>query len=128
MQMGTRLKLRFNLFDLYTRQGAQMGINMKRKFFLISLNMRRRLFALSVVITMALSACVPVNSNSVKDNDSDRNALTWITWSGCDKFLNLLKETHPDIEMELISYTGSNRTGYSWAQMQADGAFWIIGK
>ena len=120
MQMGTRLKLRFNLFDLYTRQGAQMGINMKRKFFLISLNMRRRLFALSVVITMALSACVPVNSNSVKDNDSDRNALTWITWSGCDKFLNLLKETHPDIEMELISYTGSNRTGYSWAQMQAD--------
>ena len=31
----------------------------------------------------------------------------------------LAKEKYPDIELEFISYTGGNRTGYSWAQMRA---------
>lgn len=75
----------------------------------------RRLAALSAAVVLLLSACAPAKAPS-----GSAGALTWGTWSGYDKFLELLKETCPDIDLDFISYTGSNRTGYSWAQMRGD--------
>ena len=80
----------------------------------------RRLLALSVVTAMFLSACGAKND---EERDGNGDALTWGTWSGYGKyeaFLGLLGETYPEIELEFISYTGGNATGYSWAQMRAD--------
>ena len=76
----------------------------------------RRSLALSVAAFLLLSACT--HSERVPDPDGD--VLTWSIWNGYDKFLNLLNETYPDIELELTPYTGRNRTGYSWAQMRGD--------
>lgn len=76
----------------------------------------RRPLALAVAALFLLSACIPLN----KAPDSHGDALTWSTWNGYDNFLQLLGETCPDIELEFISYTGRNRTGYSWAQMRGD--------
>ncbi len=76
----------------------------------------RRSLALSVAAFLLLSAC----THSERVPDSDGDVLTWSIWNGYDKFLNLLNETYPDIELELTPYTGRNRTGYSWAQMRGD--------
>ena len=54
---------------------------------------------------------------------ADGGALTWGTWGSYGRhkaFLDLLEQTHPDIALEFISYTGGNSTGYSWIQMRAD--------
>lgn len=78
---------------------------------------RIRLLWLLSVIAFLLSAC------SFSARESDSGVLTWGTWGiygRWQKFLDLLQETCPDIELEFISYAGSNATGYSWAQMRAD--------
>ena len=80
----------------------------------------RRLAALAFAAFLFLSACTSAGPAS----DSERSgALTWGTWSNYSKhkpFLDLLEQTCPDIELEFLSYTGGNATGYSWAQMRAD--------
>lgn len=85
---------------------------MKRKWM-------RRLFVLGFAVIFLLSACTSYEAGS--ENNSD--ALTWGTWGSYgnhQQFLELLGETYPEIELEYISYTGANRTEYSWAQMRAD--------
>ncbi len=80
---------------------------------------RRCLAALLAASLLLLSGC---GSSSDEASDTDSGALTWETWGGYgahQKFLELAKEKYPDIELEFISYTGGNRTGYSWAQMRA---------
>lgn len=80
---------------------------------------RRCLAALLAASLLLLSGC---GSSSDEAPDTDSGALTWETWGGYgahQKFLELAKEKYPDIELEFISYTGGNRTGYSWAQMRA---------
>lgn len=80
---------------------------------------RRCLAALLAASLLLLSGC---GSSSDEASDTDSGALTWETWGGYSahqKFLELAKEKYPDIELEFISYTGGNRTGYSWAQMRA---------
>lgn len=80
---------------------------------------RRCLAALLAASLLLLSGC---GSSSDEASDTDSGALTWETWGGYgahQKFLELAKEKYPDIKLEFISYTGGNRTGYSWAQMRA---------
>ena len=80
---------------------------------------RRCLAALLAASLLLLSGC---GSSSDEASDTDSGALIWETWGGYSahqKFLELAKEKYPDIELEFISYTGGNRTGYSWAQMRA---------
>lgn len=77
-----------------------------------------RCLSVLAVAALLLSSCA-IPGGSSKSGD----ALTWLTWGGYgkhEKFLALLKETYPDIELEFSSYTGGNMTGYSWAQMRAD--------
>lgn len=81
---------------------------------------RKPLRCLSILTaaSLLLSSCTIPGSS-----DKGSDALTWGTWGGWgkhEKFLTLLKETYPDIELEFSSYTGGNMTGYSWAQMRAD--------
>lgn len=77
-----------------------------------------RCLSILTAAAMLLSSCAaPAPS---KDKGS---ALTWGTWGGngrFEKFLTLLGNTYPDIELDFISYTGGNMTGYSWVQMRAD--------
>lgn len=77
----------------------------------------RRITALSMaaMLLLPLSACALPKAAS-----KDTEALTWVTWDGYSGFLDLLGKNCPDIDLDFISYTGSNRTGYSWAQMQGD--------
>lgn len=73
-------------------------------------------FAVTILL---LSGCAFSGGGS-REN---ANALTWGTGGNYGRyagFLELLKETYPEIELEFISYTGGNATGYSWAQMRAD--------
>lgn len=77
---------------------------------------RQRLLALSMAVIFVLSGC----SSGPEDAREDSDALTWGRWNGYDRFLELLDDTCPDIEIRQISYGGANRTGYSWAQMRAD--------
>lgn len=77
------------------------------------------LSVLMLLLIFLLSGCKKA-SGDASDNGG---ALTWGTWGsygGHQKFLELAKEKYPDIELEFISYTGSNRTAYSWEQMRAD--------
>lgn len=81
----------------------------------------RKIFGGILVLSMAffmLSACAG------KEREGENgDALTWGTWGSYgkhEKFLTLLRETYPDIELEFLSYTGGNMTGYSWNQMRAD--------
>lgn len=79
---------------------------------------KKPLRRLSVLASAALllSSCA---THTVEDQD----VLTWGTWGSYgrhEKFLTLLEETYPDMELEFLSYTGGNMTGYSWAQMRAD--------
>ena len=76
----------------------------------------RNMSALLISAALLLPSCTPAPA----DADSPNDALTWVTWNGCDNFINLLKETYPDIDIEFISYAGGNATGYSWEQMKAD--------
>ena len=79
----------------------------------------RRLLALSAAALFLLSSCASSGTEPGKNGD----ALTWISWNGYkryEKFLSLAAREYPDIELEFISYTGANATGYSWAQMQGD--------
>lgn len=81
---------------------------------------KKTLHCLSILTaaSLLLSSCTIPGSS-----DKGSDALTWGTWGGWgkhEKFLTLLKETYPDIELEFSSYTGGNMTGYSWAQMRAD--------
>ena len=74
----------------------------------------RRITALSMaaMLLLPLSACALPKAAS-----KDTEALTWVTWDGYSGFLDLLGKNCPDIDLDFISYTGSNRTGYSWAQI-----------
>ncbi len=81
----------------------------------------RKIFGGILVLSMAffmLSACAGKGREG-----ENGDALTWGTWGSYgkhEKFLTLLRETYPDIELEFLSYTGGNMTGYSWTQMRAD--------
>lgn len=85
-------------------------------FFLMAEKMIRRFSALLLFVALSLSACAPFQ----KGTDTESDALTWSTWNGCDDFINLLRETYPDVDIDFISYAGGNNTGYSWVQMEAD--------
>ncbi len=77
-----------------------------------------RCLTILTAAAMLLSSCAAPGSSENKSS-----ALTWGTWGGngrFEKFLTLLDETYPDIDLDFISYTGGNMTGYSWAQMRAD--------
>lgn len=77
----------------------------------------RRLAALFIAVSLLLCGCSPTTAqNAGTDDDS----LTMNTWRSYNDFHKLLAETRPDLPLSLISYTGCNQTGYSWAQMQAD--------
>ena len=55
--------------------------------------------------SLLLSACAPGGGSA------DGGALTWGTWGSYGRhkaFLDLLEQTHPDIALEFISYTGGN--------------------
>lgn len=71
--------------------------------------------AMCAIIMLCLTACSTKNTQG-----SGTEALTWQLWGGYDDFLSLAKEKYPDIELDFISYTGSNKTGYSWKQMEHD--------
>ncbi|WP_295747970.1 ABC transporter substrate-binding protein [uncultured Oscillibacter sp.] len=78
----------------------------------------RRVLALFFAAALLLSACAPLAGGRASGGE----ALTWETWGSYSRhkvFLDLLAQTCPDIELEFRSYTGGNRTGYSWAQMRA---------
>lgn len=78
-----------------------------------------RILSLIMVVILLLSACSFAGTSAENTNQS----LTWCIWGSYEThqpFFELLDETYPDIELELISYRGANRTGYSWAQMRAD--------
>lgn len=77
----------------------------------------RRVLALSMGLLL-LSGCASGERSPEVQSGSD--ALTWFDWSGYDHFLALAAETYPDISLEISTYAGSNRTGYSWAQMRGD--------
>ena len=76
----------------------------------------RYMSALVIFAALLLSSCTPAPG----DGDTPNDALTWVTWNGCDDFISLLRETCPDIDIEFISYAGGSSTGYSWEQMKAD--------
>ena len=80
----------------------------------------RRLLALYVCLILLLSACASGEKASDDAQVSDSSALTWTRWNGSDSFLEMASQTYPEIEWEYTSYTGANRTGYSWAQMRAN--------
>lgn len=88
----------------------------KGDIFLMTKQLIRRVSALFLSAALLLSSCTP----SQGDADSLNDGLTWVTWNGCDNFINLLKEKYPEIEIDFISYAGGNSTGYSWEQMKAD--------
>lgn len=79
-----------------------------------------RSFLALVLALLLLSAC----ASARPDPDAQTGeALSWGTWNSYGRhkpFLDLLAETYPEIQLEFISYTGGNATGYSWAQMRAD--------
>ena len=77
----------------------------------------RRVLALSMGLLL-LSGCA--SGERSPEVQSGSEALTWFDWSGYDHFLALAAETYPDISLEISTYAGSNRTGYSWAQMRGD--------
>ena len=87
---------------------------------MLSKSFRRRLLALTAAAALILTACsLPEKT----PDDASGGALTWNTWSNYGRhkpFLDLLKQTYPEIELEFISYAGGNATGYSWAQMRGD--------
>lgn len=77
-----------------------------------------RLSALLVVLVLLFSACA--SGEASIGGQTETTALTWNMWSGYSDFLALAAQTYPDIELELTTYSGYNRTGYSWAQMRGD--------
>lgn len=80
----------------------------------------RRLAALALSAALAWSACA---CSPQEPESGAGEALSWGTWGNYNRqkgFVELLAQTCPDIELEFISYTGGNSTGYSWAQMRAD--------
>lgn len=82
--------------------------------------MFKRGIALAAVMMMLLSACAASGTDNDKENS---DALTWLIWGSYgtqQAFLELAAETYPEIELELLSYRGGNRTGYSWTEMRAD--------
>ncbi len=74
----------------------------------------RRLSVLSAAAVFLLSAC------STFKKDADSATLTLSTAIGYNEFLNLADKTYPNIDLELSTYAGANRTAYNWAQMQGD--------
>ncbi len=81
--------------------------------------LKQKVLLLSVAAAILLQACAPDGAGAEQNSD----ALTWGTWGSYgryEKFLELLNDTYPEMELEFISYTGGNITGYSWAQMRAD--------
>ena len=98
------------------RAYAQMNLYVKGDIFLMTKQLIRRVSALFLSAALLLSSCIP----SQGDADSLKDGLTWVTWNGCDNFINLLNEKYPEIEIDFISYAGGNATGYSWEQMKAD--------
>lgn len=81
----------------------------------------RCFMAFSMAAVMLLTACGQGEQN--RGGSTQNDALTWGTWGVYGRhetFFELLEETYPEIELEFLSYTGGNATGYSWAQMRAD--------
>lgn len=79
-----------------------------------------RCFTVLIAASVLLTGC---GRTKQSEKNSDNSALTWNTYSyysAHQPFLDLLKETYPDMNLEFISYSGANRTSYSWAQMRAD--------
>lgn len=77
------------------------------------------------LLLLFLAAALLFSSCGVAKEEprQESKALTWELGSNrgnLGKFLDMLKETYPEIEVDFISYTGGNYTGYSWAQMRAD--------
>lgn len=86
----------------------------------------------AAVILLLLSVCA-CSENAPDNNDNDKiktdtesqkssDALTWCTYAlypHQENFLKLVNKTYPEINLKMISYTGANQTGYSWAQMRA---------
>ena len=72
-----------------------------------------RLLALALAAALLLSGCAS------SGGEAGSKGLTWVTWRGYEKFIELLEETYPDIGLEQISYTGNSATSYNWAQMRA---------
>lgn len=79
----------------------------------------RRLLPLAAALLLLLSACAPSGNTPARETEP----LTWGTFGNYSRhkpFLELLGRTYPEIDLEFLSYTGGNATGYSWAQMRAD--------
>lgn len=80
---------------------------------------KRCLLVLLAAGTLLQSGCSIDEMTSSAGSD----ALTWGTWGNYGRyqqFVELVERECPDIEIEFISYTGSNSTSYSWEQMRAD--------
>ncbi|MCM1189737.1 MAG: ABC transporter substrate-binding protein [bacterium] len=78
---------------------------------------------LRVLSTAVLTAVLLLTGCARSETSDGSEALTWSTWSNYNNhkpFIEHLKETHPEVEIDFISYMGGNATGYSWAQMRAD--------
>ncbi|MCI8465584.1 MAG: carbohydrate ABC transporter substrate-binding protein [Lachnospiraceae bacterium] len=78
-----------------------------------------RLLTLALAVLLLCTAC----GSDGSDSEEACGALTWSTWGNYNrfkKFIEVLGKSCPDIDVEFISYMGSNPTGYSWLQMRAD--------
>ena len=76
----------------------------------------RHLFLPFLAAVLFLCAC----ADGAADSGGALTVSTGIVYGRFQKLWTLLDETYPEIELDFISYTGSNATGYSWIQMQAD--------
>lgn len=74
------------------------------------------LLAAMVVAAVLLTGCGAADGAKTAGG----GALTLGLWNGYDSFLQLVAETYPDIELDLVGYYGANGTGYSWAKMRGD--------
>ena len=79
----------------------------------------RALLGLFTAALLLLSGCASPEKPAGAAPSGD-GALTCGSWAGYERFWELLRETCPDIELDVVPYMGANRTAYSWAQLRAD--------
>ena len=79
------------------------------------------LFLAAACVLSLLSGCGPAGSDTTDGANGKHEPITMLsTFDGMEKFVELLNEKYPEIDLEIIPYSGANMTAYVRDELTAD--------
>lgn len=81
---------------------------------------RRQILSLSLAFACALTMLTGCGSKETQTASNEHETITMeVQFRNATKFLELVKEKYPEINLEIIPYSGQNKTAYSLSELAA---------